>query len=134
METYEEYDSILDRLDSIPAGPERNKALRLELAKAWHQGYETAYNDGGVDSNPYMTLGEIRKRNEQIKADHDAYVMARVTGSVGATAHRSYTEDGETVEVTGTYSRCGEWDPARNTICGREVMGGECPLHGEVGP
>lgn len=145
------YSEILTVLESIPFGPERDKALRLELAKAWELGYDTAYNDGGVDSNPYMTTREILERNERITADHnefltaaegrveqrkaneDARVTAKVTGSVGATAHRSWVRNGRTFQVTAHYNR-------EHTVCMfkpegmREVCGRTDEHNHEVGP
>jgi len=128
------YRQQLEMIEALPCGPDREKMLRLLLADAWTEGWETAYNEGGIDSNPYMTGREIRTRNEQIKADHDAYVMAKITGSRGATAHRSWTDAEGAAEVTGNYARCGEWIMPENTVCGRTVEHGECPVHGEVGP
>jgi hypothetical protein len=98
--TGDPYRSMLEQLDAAPHAQAREQALRLMLAQAWHEGWETCYNDGGVDHNAYMTGREIQARNEQIKADHDAWVMAQATGARGATY---------TVERADGSSTSGSW-------------------------
>jgi hypothetical protein len=68
---------------------------------------------------------ENRVQEEQAKADDEARIYAKVTGSRGATMIRSWPGG----EVTGRYSRCVEWVTAKQTTCGIETTHTPCPEH-----
>ena len=79
------YRSMLEQLEAAPHAQAREQLLRLMLAQTWDEGHRCCFDEGGEDQNPYMTEREIIARREQRKADHDAWVMAQVTGARGAT-------------------------------------------------